>query len=317
MMTFRVILIITILVAGYPVIQLQLNDFSIYENVTEKIGELEELDAKADALALRSRVGIDQNYDELAKIPGLINALKDGDLQSMLSNQHLKNISIDKFFSAYQEAATNKESVIENFKTHNSVLRNSVRYAPEVGNRLTKLALDNNLDKDAVVFEKLSKALLLYGLLGDEEVAGDIRTHLQYVQEREPKLPESMIIQTLELINHTKVILEEKPLTDQYLRKAVTARTSKLLDDLQTAVTSHQETQVKKSAESRYVLYGYILLLACVLGYVVFEIYSSRGTYVKKIKRREAEIIKLRKYILSHSKRKPKTAEAPRVAAQK
>lgn len=317
MMAFRVILIIIILIAGYPVVQLQLHDFSIYEDVTGKIGELEELDAKADALALRSRLGIDHNYDELAKIPGLINTLKDGDLQPMLADRDLKNISIDRFFSAYQEAATNKESVIENFKTHNSVLRNSVRYAPEVASRLNSLAIHNGLTEDAEVLEKLSKALLLYGLLGNEEVAGEIRRHLQYLQERQPVLPEDMIIPALELINHTNVILEEKPLTDQYLRKAVTARTSKLLDDLQTAVASHQETQKRKSKESLYILYGYLLILAGVLSYVVFEIYSSRGQYVKKIRRREAEIIKLRKYILSHSKRLPKTTTPTRSAVQK
>ena len=102
---------------------------SYFANVA-LVRQLKELDAHWELDVLRSRMGIDANYDALVEPLVELNELQDR-LQSFLANQHgPSGGALSEVDKSFRRAVEDKTRRIEHFKSHNSVLRNSLAFLP-------------------------------------------------------------------------------------------------------------------------------------------------------------------------------------------
>ncbi|CAM4234055.1 DAHL domain-containing protein [Roseateles saccharophilus] len=98
---------------------------------------IKQLDAQWESDALKSRVGLNDSYDPLTAPMVELRQLRQQLIDvapawsSNLSRGELKRAS-----SALQQALDDKERLIERFKSHNAILRNSLTFLPTAANDL-------------------------------------------------------------------------------------------------------------------------------------------------------------------------------------
>jgi hypothetical protein len=265
----KILFLILIMAAGYPVLKMQFDDYGYYEKVLEQLKELQILDSETNGLMMRSRLDIDKNYDRLSAIPGRINDIQTG-ISAELSSD---NTSFASNFKEYTEAQENKSSIVENFKSHNSVLRNSVRYVPFATDRLIQVAQESRHPAEAETLKKLKADLLEYSLTGRGTAKNRISDQIPEITALKDKLPIESSILALSFLNHVDVIMREKEITDAYLEKAINARTGKSLSA--TADLLQSKIEVERGSFLKRILIIYFSAFSLLLLYQIATMRTS------------------------------------------
>jgi hypothetical protein len=253
--------------AGYPVLKMQFDNYGYYEKVLEQLKELQILDSETNGLIMRSRLDIDKNYDRLSTMPGRINDLQAGisaEQQHFLSSD---NTAFANNFKEYTEAQENKSAIVENFKSHNSVLRNSVKYLPFAADRLIQVAQESRHPAEVETLKKLKADLLEYSLTGRGTAKDRITAQIPVITALKDKLPDESSILALSFLNHVDVIMREKEITDAYLEKAINARTGKSLST--TADLLQTKIEVERDSFLKRILIVYMSAFALLLLYQI------------------------------------------------
>ncbi|GAB4190710.1 MAG: hypothetical protein Tsb002_18900 [Wenzhouxiangellaceae bacterium] len=245
-------------------------------------------DARINEQALRSRYSLSSNYDELAQ---LSQRLK-GDLEridQLLMARGVVTPQLETATKALRSSVVNKEDVLENFKSHNSLLRNSIRHAPAVGDELTAVVAIEQPDS-AQRIESTVNALLSYALLGEAEDAEQLRTNVAQLNGLEQQVVEDSRSMVLEFINHANTVLREKQTTDAYLSSLLQVPTVDRAIALKDAFSGYIAQQSRGQNNIHYLIIGYLSVLGLALIYLGLRL---RGTYQlldQKVQERTAEI---------------------------
>jgi hypothetical protein len=268
-MKIKILLLLLMVAAGYPVLRMQFDNYGHYEKALEQLKELQILDAETNSLMMRSRLDIDKNYDRLSALPARIR-----EIQAEISAD-TESQSLGGNFEKYMETEQNKSAIVENFKSHNSVLRNSVRYAPIAADRLIQAAADKRLTFEAETLKKLKADILEYAINGRITVKRTIAERLSAIDGLEGKLPAEASILATSFLNHVDVITREKEITDTYLQKAINAKTGTFLSN----TVSNLQTKIgieRNFAEKMLIVYLSIFLLI-LLHQIAVSWRSHRG----------------------------------------
>lgn len=155
--------------AGIFYYETQLTDVNqIRQEVSERLLRIDNLDSSVNEFALRSRVNIDNNYDELVRVTLLL----DREIRNLdtdfFSDSQFEGTLLAGHFMQLKSALEAKNDLIENFKSHNSVLRNSEKYAPLVGRELMFVAEDRNLNDIARIYREVAYGSLHYAKPGSD-----------------------------------------------------------------------------------------------------------------------------------------------------
>jgi hypothetical protein len=274
-MKAKILLLLLIVAAGYPVLKMQFDNYGYYERVLEQLKQLQILDEETNSLMMRSRLDIDNNYDRLSALPARIK-----DIQAEISTGtegfiNTENLALGSNFERYIEAEQNKSAIVENFKSHNSVLRNSVRYAPIAADKLIQVATEKRLTSEAETLKKLKADILEYTINGRITVKRTIAERSSAILGMQEKLPPDSAILATSFFNHVDVITREKEITDTYLQKAINARTGSLLSN----TVSNLQTRIgieRSFAEKILIVYLSIFLLI-MLYQIAANSRSNRG----------------------------------------
>jgi two-component system NtrC family sensor kinase len=234
-MKFTLLLILVLLLAGFGLyyykIELTGNE-AIRHDITERLLIIDGLDSKVNDFALRNRYSLDNNYDKLAQSSSLLNkSIED------LENTYFKETdeSVNPLHRKFKELRSEieiKKNLIENFKSHNSILKNSQKYAPVAGKKLMLIAEEENLPDAAKLYSEVIMELLEFSLLGTVSSNEKLDSTLPKLLEVEKQMPEYALSTSIEFINHLNTVIREKKLTDNYLSKALASSTKSHLSDL-------------------------------------------------------------------------------------
>ncbi len=114
------------------------------DTILHVVNELKQSDNSMNTLILESRYGLSTDYDDLAHLVVKIQHLVDEFSTGKLAEYALQNAVINQQLQALYSQLALKLEVVENFKSHNAILRNSISYAPKLGDRLIGDLEDNN-----------------------------------------------------------------------------------------------------------------------------------------------------------------------------
>lgn len=163
-------------------------DFQIHSDYVSDLRQLGEIDARINQTILQLRTGTLKNYDSivyylkqhentvanLAKIP------------QPLRVEYAK--TVEMLLKKYQKIFTEKSQLIENFKTENALVRNSLAYLPiAIGNAVN----ESDTFRDGKLGNQLSQLLrdiLIYNLSVSDELLAEISQEIQRIYQRVEKL---------------------------------------------------------------------------------------------------------------------------------
>lgn len=105
-------------------------DPAAHSRVMANLHELEELDSQLDGTVLKLRDALLNSYDPLVAISALIKAHQHDLEQGDYAVTRLGGPELGAAMYAVAAGVARKEALIEQFKSHNAVLKNSYHYFP-------------------------------------------------------------------------------------------------------------------------------------------------------------------------------------------
>jgi signal transduction histidine kinase len=252
-------LIILILLVGltWLLTQTQTLNLDQHYQLLNQLRSLKTLDAVVNTDLLKTRFGLVGSYDPLVlhwrqfqdqfhTINGQVSALKLTN-QSALSNQ----------FQVLQNAVNDKDTTIEQFKSQNSVLYNSLRYFPIVSRDL--MATEPLLEP---IVNRLLQDILMYNLDATTDLRPHIATTLSQL-ETQPRSPATKN-KLVTVIVHGRAIVRLQSDVETLVTTLLSLPTDKALNDFATIYEHYYKQRLKAKNGYQILLYLIaIFLLLC------------------------------------------------------
>ena len=233
----------------------------------EHLLAFEALDSTVNELALRSRFHIDQNYDNLARTSALLDQRVEAVEESTLNRDGLSESAVYRAFSELRSELETKKDLVENFKSHNSVLRNSLRYAPAAGEQLITIAEDIGNTDAADLYRSLLRYLLEFSLLDTSSSSESLKLLLPQLEAVEQSMPDYATTTAIEFTRHIRTVLAEEDVTDAYLQRLLTTTTDSRLETLNRSWSDWVVGQHEATRQFNLWLASYIAVL--LIGVVI------------------------------------------------
>ncbi len=274
--------------------------------VVDQIGEMESLNNELNVLLFKSRFGIDKNYDNISNAVATLRLkfveLQDNGLAEVAEN----NSALKKALDEYSVQSVIKFDLVENFKTNSSVLTNSAKYLPILGEQVVTAVKETDTTGTKKELELLNNAVLKY-LLDEDDVESKqlIRSKLRELGNYESKINVGSETLLLELGSHLKTIIDRKLRTQQYLVSAVEQPAGQALNELAEVYADYNKSLLNGSNDVRnaFIVYGIVLLAALIFFTVILrKKYISIAENSLKVKYAYAELKESQEQLIQSEK---------------
>ncbi|QLG95026.1 GHKL domain-containing protein [Pseudomonas yamanorum] len=252
-----------------------------YTESRDLIRQLKQLNAQWDGEVLKARIALTHNYDPLVEPLNEMTHLW-ASLLTRESHHHpqdpaLWQASQDAYVQAFQE----KARLVDQFKSHNAVLRNSLAFLPTAEDDIQAQFIQLN-DADKLQQQNIATDtydLLLSGLefaqVTSDDKAADILVGLNKLAVNKTLLPDEFQAPVEILSNHVSLILREQPLVNTLLERIAAIPLADRLDDLTNLLNQDQaEADLVDQRYHRYLLV-FASLLVVLLLYLAIRLLRS------------------------------------------
>ncbi|WP_223489082.1 DAHL domain-containing protein [Pseudomonas sp. A-RE-19] len=252
-----------------------------YAESRDLIGQIKQLNAQWETEILKARIAISHNYDPLVTPLTEMTHLWER-FETMQSN-HGRNDSTTWRAShdAYHAAIEEKTRLVEQFKSHNAVLRNSLAFLPtaedDIQQPLSQLVDEDKLQLQNIATDTYDLLLssLEFAQVTSDDRAADILVGLNKLGVNKQRLPEQFHSPIDILSNHIALILREQPVVNRLLENIEAIPVAERLDDITSLL--NQDQQYADEVDRRYHFYLLVFstLLVLVLVYLAIRLMRS------------------------------------------
>ncbi|MCS3419331.1 sensor histidine kinase [Pseudomonas yamanorum] len=248
------------------------SDQTTYTESRDLIRQIKQLNAQWDSEVLKARIALTHNYDPLVAPLSEMNSLWSRLERRESQNPHEEPALWQASQEAYRQAIQEKARLVDRFKSHNAVLRNSLAFLPNAEDDIQAqfLALT---DADKLLQQSIATDtydLLLSSLefaqVTSDDKAADILVGLNKLAINKLSLPESFQVPVEILSNHISLILREQPVVNDLLERIAAVPLAERLDDLTNQLNQDQSAaDLLDQKYHRYLLVFSTLLVALLL----------------------------------------------------
>ena len=263
-------------------------DSAQHNRYNADLQHLKESDAALDEAVLRTRYGLLASYDplnaELAQIRALQNAVQAP--PAYIGQQGRAEMRQE--FEAFGKEIDREDLLIQQFKSQNAVINNSLRYFPIATRSLAqKIALDPRARNLAVDLNRLVADVLGYSLAPDQQLAQRISGQLDHLSQSAGNQEPSIKAELLIILNHANTILEKKPALDNLTRELIAVPAKDEAEKLYDSYAHHYEVALASSNYYRLCLYMVSVALLCL---IILQLRTATSGLHAAKKRLEQEI---------------------------
>lgn len=273
---------------------LEAND-EIRNSILGSINQLKQDDHNINTQILEARYGLRTDYDDIAL---LVKQLQQGLTpfkQDKLAEYATDNAAISQTLQTLIERQALKIELIESFKSHNSILRNSIKYAPQLGERLIKEAEQQRQSQAASQLRDVNDALYRWILNGGSQEATVIKDNAGKLVDLHNAVTSQSIL--FRYNNHVSTVLKEQESTQEFINKILATDTQSLIEQLEQHYLDHYFTTTAASAQNLYYVFAYALLVLGVTVYLGWMLKRSYSTLKKRDSYRSQQISVAHKHL--------------------
>ena len=257
------------------------NQTITYAESRDLIGRIKQLNAQWETEILKARIAISHNYDPLVSPLTEITDL--WERFDTMESSHGRNdspvwrTSHDAYLSAIQE----KTRLVEQFKSHNAVLRNSLAFLPtaedDIQEQLARLADEDKLQLQNIATDTYDLLLssLEFAQVTSDDKAADILLGLNKMGVNKQRLPEQFHSPIDIMSNHIALIVREQPVVNRLLENIEAVPVAERLDDITNLLNTDQ--QRTDAVDQRYHFYMLVFSVLLVLLLVYLAIHLMRS----------------------------------------
>jgi two-component system, NtrC family, sensor kinase len=252
-----------------------------FENVA-LLRQLKQLDARWELDVLKSKMGIDTNYDSLVDPLVELNQRRET-LQSVIGNHSQASDSeLNGLGESFHQAISEKTRLIEHFKSHNSVLRNSLAFLPtaaeDVENSMRRATGDSGALRE--LSAKVNAVLLdsiVFSQAPSDDKAADIELKLARLGADKGRFPGSASEGLDIFASHIRTVLREQPEVNGLLIGIAAVPTAARIDALDNILSSEQRDAEAQARQYRKYLLSFAAALAGLFLYAAINLIRSHG----------------------------------------
>jgi signal transduction histidine kinase len=249
---------------------------SYFENVVI-LRQLKQLDARWELDVMKSKMGIHANYDTLVDPLIDLNKLQDRLRVNLAGERHEAATSLAAADRSLGEAIQKKTRLIEHFKSHNSVLRNSLFFLPTAADDLSNAHSGRTNNAAMTIADAVLLDTMVYSQTRSSETVAAIEVQLG----RLSKLGEGQPAGTKENLgifaSHVQTVLREQPLVDGLLRNMAGVPTTARIDELDRLLSGEQKTVEQQIQQDREYLSIFSAALVVLLLYAAVKLLRSHA----------------------------------------
>ncbi len=277
MAVFSCIFLMLMGVFAFLFYRTQAVDIDAQNKVILDLRLLKQLDAEWNANILRSRIGLNNDYDPVTAPLRVVRQLQER-LQSalQLTRGHNAGAVLERFNKAYAE----KGELVERFKSQNSILKNSLIYFPiatedfrRMVHERVKSGEEPQLASLEVEVSTMLADTLRFNLAPDAELGSRIKAQLEQLAVR--NYPPDIAAALDQLARHVHTILRQRVLEDALLARLAATPTERYIDELISAFDREFDTILAEKQNYRSYLVVYSAFLLVLLGYAGWRIMKS------------------------------------------
>ena len=253
-------------------------DFDEHNEIIGNLRQLKQIDAEWNIDVFKSKMGINNNYDPVAQPLPLIRDLQTGLTQK--TTQSADSNELLTMLKDFQSAMANKISLIERFKSQNSIYRNSTNFLPTSADEVVSTAKRVGLsgakltELEAAVTGIFSQTLT-YNLTPDTALKEKIAQEVAAIQAKTDQYPTEVKEAFDVLLAHIGTTLRQQEVGANLLNELSALPTSKKIDELNDAYTKSHEQRLLDQQFYRQLLIAYSVFLLILLAYLAWRLFRS------------------------------------------
>jgi two-component system, NtrC family, sensor kinase len=270
-------------ILAFLYLKTQTHDASEYFANVALLRQLKQLDARWELDVLKSKMGINTNYDALVDPLVSLNELREKLQTDMATQGDAEPARLAKFSAAFQAAIEEKTRLIEHFKSRNSVLRNSLAFLPTAAHELERAmreagAQGDALKKFSATVNELLLGSLVFSQSPSEDKAADIQGELARLVVDEEREPAGVRDELNVFAAHVRAVLREQPAVNGLLNSIAVVPTAASIDALDNVLAGEQREAELQTQQYRKYLLIFSAALAALFVYAAISLIRSGAT---------------------------------------
>ena len=271
---------------GVLFMQTRAVNFEAHNEIISSLRTLKQVDAEWNSDVLRAKTGLSSDYDRVASPLPLIESLKialTSQSNSFWRDRSESNARLLQLLGTFSAQMDSKITLIERFKTQNSVLRNSSRFLPVAANDLAGATRESSIAAGAKAdIERALNSLLTdtmtYSITPDQSLRERINEGTKQLSQLTAMLPQEGRERAETLAAHVGTVIRQQESSARLLLELGNVPTAKAIDNLSDAQGQENEKLIAGLQIYRQALVAYSLFLLLLLGYAVLRVVGSYRT---------------------------------------
>ncbi|MCU7959085.1 MAG: EAL domain-containing protein [gamma proteobacterium symbiont of Bathyaustriella thionipta] len=242
------------------------------DQVVAQLRQLQTINNHIIQTVIMAASGRLQHYDDLVSDTQQHNQVMQ-QLQSELSSLQGRNPQFEQLLQAYSRHSEERFKSVENFKSYNATLLNSIAFLPYLIDNLNiSLESEANGQVLAASLQAVLLQVMLYAQTNSERWRLAVYNELSEVEELADMHPDAQASIQL-VLQHTRTILEEKPRVSDLINKIsspiVGNNLQKLLQEYQSIQRIHQARDMQWRSMLLLLTIITLLIIAYVLQHLI------------------------------------------------
>lgn len=256
----------------------QSHDSADYFSNVALLQQIKQLDVRWELDAMKSRIGLNQSYDPLVDPLQPLSLLQQ-QLNTLASVPRQRdNPMLARHLATFQQALDEKTGLIELFKSHNAVLRNSLAFLPSAAQEIGHEESGNaDLSTVRQVVNQALLATLVYQQGGADEMVPEIEAELAQLALAKPAQRTDMARRIDIFIAHTHTVLREHGVVNALLAKISAAPTTRTIDHFNGDLHQAQLHDLQMGQRYRLYLLVFAAALIALFLYAVVRLIRSHA----------------------------------------
>ncbi|MBX2865848.1 MAG: GHKL domain-containing protein [Leptolyngbyaceae cyanobacterium MAG.088] len=265
--------------------------------------------------ALKTQLSVFHNYDALVA-DRLTFHSQLIELKQMLSPFLSTNRLLQQKLEALEAQELEMNALMEDFKSENAILQNSINYFPKgMEDLLAQLSADASQSQLEALFENVFTEILRYNVDNNPDITSNIEQLLARIQAL--PMSHSDVWQTPvdHIYRHTETILRLQPEVSQSMTRLANASTGDIIEQFALAYEDHHRhlTQLK----NRYRLWLYIIAMLLMVSSLYLAWNYRNAAALRKVNLKLGRLVAERTKELKQALEQLKTSQAQLIQAEK
>ncbi|WP_260959254.1 DAHL domain-containing protein [Pseudomonas citri] len=252
-----------------------------YIESRDLVRQLKQQDAIWDNEVLKARVALSHNYDPLVSpLHEMARLWQRLDTIESEPGRHAPTLW-DSQREQYLKAVKEKTRLVEQFKSHNSILRNSLAFLPtaedDIQGQFAQLSDADKLALQNVAIDTYDLLLssMEYAQLTTPDIAAEVLLGLNRLDVNKERLPQGLQGSIGILSKHIALVLREQPRVNELLVGIETVPLSDQLDAISKLLEQDQQKAAAKYQRNHVLLLVFATFLVLILIWLAIRLLRS------------------------------------------